>query len=216
MSFNKTLSRKGVHMSQRVYISADYSEQKGDRDVVETLNRWGCDSLRKVEFVDMAAVVSGSVSKNPDCRICDLKAEFNRQINASSYVIFVVGDKTASRVAGSACPRFWKEQNESCCTPYKQNANGTKSCKVEQTSATSITDDIGEINHYSYLQHEFEQAKRCNKKIIIVYNSLNKQPTWLPSYMKEYESIAQPFWIKDNYGNKFGNYLLIKEALGYV
>ena len=28
-------------MSKRVYISADYSEDSGDRDVVDLLNNWG-------------------------------------------------------------------------------------------------------------------------------------------------------------------------------
>lgn len=88
-------------MSKQVYISADYAEYDGDRDVVEELNKWGCDNLHKVDFIDMSKVASGSVSKDPDCRICDLKQEFNRQINASSAVIFVVGDKTALRTAGS-------------------------------------------------------------------------------------------------------------------
>lgn len=92
-------------MSKQVYISADYAEGNGDRNVVETLNQWAADPNRALSFVDMAKVVSGSVSKDPDCRICDLKAEFNRQINASSAVIFVVGDKTASRTAGSKCNR---------------------------------------------------------------------------------------------------------------
>lgn len=87
-------------MSKQVYISADYSMYDGDRDVVEELNKWGSDNLHKVDFIDMSKVASGSVSKDPDCRICDLKREFNRQINASSAVIFVVGDKTALRTAG--------------------------------------------------------------------------------------------------------------------
>ena len=77
-------------MSKQVYISADYAEYDGDRDVVEELNKWGSDNLHKVDFIDMSKVASGSVSKDPDCRICDLKQEFNRQINASSAVIFVV------------------------------------------------------------------------------------------------------------------------------
>lgn len=38
----------------------------------------------------MAKVVSGSVSNNSDCCICDLKAEFNRQINASSAAILLL------------------------------------------------------------------------------------------------------------------------------
>lgn len=92
-------------MSKRVYISADYSENDGDRDVVEELHTWGRDNKHKVDYVDTAQVVSGSVSEDEDCRPCDLKEEFNRQINASSAVIFIIGDKTASRTAGSYCKR---------------------------------------------------------------------------------------------------------------
>ena len=33
----------------------------------------------------MAKVVSGSVSKDPDCRICDLKREFNQQIKGNNH-----------------------------------------------------------------------------------------------------------------------------------
>ena len=92
-------------MSKQVYISADYSENDGDREVVKELNKWGQDNLHKVDFIDMSQVASGSVSKDSDCRICDLKKEFNAQINASSAVIFVVGNKTALRTAGSSCRR---------------------------------------------------------------------------------------------------------------
>lgn len=203
-------------MSKRVYISADYDDN-GDRDVVNVLNKWGQDTLHKVDFIDMSQVISGSVSKNnPDCRPCDLKQEFNQQINASSAVIFVVGDKTSSRTAGSSCSRVNNQQNNSSCTPYKQNANGSKSCKVSQVFSVSADGDIGSINSYSYLRHEFEQAKKRNKSIIIVYNSLRKESNWLPSYMKEYESVAQPFWTKDFWGNKVGNYAYIKRVLGYA
>lgn len=75
-------------MSKQVYISADYSETDGDREVVEELQKWGKDDLHKVDFIDMSQVASGSVSDEEDCRICDLKAEFNSQINASSAVIW--------------------------------------------------------------------------------------------------------------------------------
>lgn len=68
-------------MSKRVYISADYSELSGDREVVDELHKWGDDALHKVDYVDTAKVVSGSVSSDPDCRPCDLKKEFNSQIN---------------------------------------------------------------------------------------------------------------------------------------
>ena len=80
-------------MSKRVYISADYSENDGDRNVVDVLHAWGKDDKHKVDYVDTAQVVSGSVSNDSDCRACDLKREFNRQINASSAVIFIIGDK---------------------------------------------------------------------------------------------------------------------------
>lgn len=49
----------------------------------------------------------------------------------------------------------------------------------------------------------------------LVYNSLRKESNWLSSYMKEYESEAQPFWKKNIWGDKVGNYLYIKQALGY-
>lgn len=93
-------------MSKRVYISADYADEDGDRIVVDQLNAWAKDNYHVMDFVDMAKVVSGSVSlNNPDCRPCDLKKEFNEQINKSSIVVFVVGNKTASRTAGSSCGR---------------------------------------------------------------------------------------------------------------
>lgn len=202
-------------MSKRVYISADYSKDSGDRNVVDILNQWGTDNRHKVDFIDMSKVVSGSISKDPDCRPCDLKKEFNQQINASSAVIFVVGDKTAFRKAGSSCSRATTDQIYCSCTPYKQNTNGSKSCKVFYTSTPGANDDVGNINTYSYLRHEFEQAKKRKKPIIVVYNSLRKESSWLPSYMADYESDAQPFWTKNSMGEKVGNYAYIKEVLGY-
>lgn len=202
-------------MSKRVYISADYDWNSGDRNVVDELNRWNNSNKHLVEFTDMAKVVSGSVSNDSDCRICDLKAEFNTQINLSSAVIFVIGDKTANRTAGSGCDRIDKEWYECQCTPYKQNANGSRYCKHRTTSPLQVGGDIGNINKYSYLRHEFEQAKKKGKQIIVVYNSLYKQPSWLPWYMSGYENIAVPFWIKNFWDEKVGNYAFIKKALGY-
>ena len=202
-------------MSKRVYISADYSEYDGDVDVVRILKQWGADNQHKTDFVDTAEVKKGSVSKNADCRPCDLKKEFNSQINASSAVIFVVGDKTATRTAGSNCSRVKNEQAQCSCTPYKQNANGATTCKISSTTSVGDDDDVGEINAYSYLKHEFMQAKKRGKNIIIVYNSQYKQSSWLPNYMDGYESVAQPFWVKNDWGNLVGNYSFIKEALRY-
>lgn len=201
-------------MCKRVYISADYSEDSGDRNVVEMLNNWGTDDLHKIKFIDMAKVVSGSISNDSDCRPCDLKLEFNNQINASSAVIIVIGDKTKYRTAGSNCSRVNKARLECSCTPYKQNKNGSKVCKVYNTS-DAYDMNVGNINAYSYIRHEFEQAKKRNKVIIVVYNSLRKEADWLPAYMKDYESVAHPFWIKNSNGDKVGDYSYIKKALGY-
>ena len=201
------------NMKKQIYISADYSKESGDRDVVDTLNGWSNDKLHSIEFVDMAKVVSGSVAQDSDCRPCDLKKEFNRQINASSIVICVVGDKTASRKGGSECSRVKTNQFYYPCTPYKQNTNGSKFCNKNGYYLPSS--DVKEINSYSYLRHEFEQAKNKNKTIIILYNSTRNELSWLPSYMKGYEASAIPFWVIDNYGRKIGNYFKVKEVLGY-
>lgn len=83
-------------------------------------------------------------------------------------------------------------------TPYKQNTNGTQICKVTSTKIPGPNDDVGNINNYSYLKHEFKQSSKKEKDIIVVYNSLYKQPAWLPDYLSDYESVAEPFWIKMN------------------
>lgn len=57
-------------MKIRIYISADYAESNGDREVVDVLHAWGDDNKHIVEYTDTALVVSGSVSKNPDCCLC--------------------------------------------------------------------------------------------------------------------------------------------------
>ena len=154
------------------------------------------------------------MSNDPDCRSCELKSEFNQRINDSDYFIVIIGDKTRLRTAGSGCERYMKDCNECYCTPYKQNTNGQKPCKVKSTSPAN-GGDVGSINSYSYLQHEFEQAKRKNKPIIVLYNSLNHQKDWLPNYMKEFENSDQPFWIKNANGDKVGNYNLVKNALRF-
>lgn len=203
-------------MSKHVYISADYDANSGDRNVVEELYRWNDSQRHKIEFTDMASVVSGSVVQtNPDCRACDIKAEFNRQINASSAVIFVVGDKTKDRVAGSNCERCDKSQYECTCTPYKKNVSGARYCKVPTTYDVGDNDDFGCINNLSYLRHEFEQARKKGKQIIVVYNSQYKRESWLPSYLYAYKDEAVPFWVKTDAGNVIGNYDFIKKAFGY-
>ena len=203
-------------MSKQVYISADYDSTNGEQAVVNELNKWGSDNLHKVDFIDMSKVASGSVADSDDCRICDLKDEFNRQINASSAVIFVVGDKTRARTAGSGCERVSKAQDQCFCTPYKQNASGAKACKVSNMSTPGPNDNYGCINKCSYLRHEFEQAKKKGKTIVIVYNSTRNETNWFPTYMSGYEEYAKPFWTTDASGKKVGDYSYIKEVLGFA
>ena len=62
-------------MRKFVYISADYALNDGDQEVVDELHKWGSDNLHKTDFYDTAQVASGSVTNDPDCRPCDLKAE---------------------------------------------------------------------------------------------------------------------------------------------
>ena len=61
-------------MSKQVYISADYAEYDGDRDVVEELNKWGSDNFHKVDFIDMSKVAAQRVTKDfIDKLMCDLE-----------------------------------------------------------------------------------------------------------------------------------------------
>ena len=199
-------------MRKRVYISSDYSEDHGDLDVVEELMRFAQDQRFSLNFIDMAQVASGSISEdNNDCRPCELKKEFNEQINASSAVIFVVGDRTAIRTAGSNCYRGSKEWFQCNCTPYKQNTNGSKLCKVQ--TEISSGNDVSIINTCSYLEHEFKQAVKKGKKIIILYNAKIKMESWLPAYMSDYRNVAHPFWIENIGGGRRGDYVYLKQEL---
>ncbi|MBD5152505.1 MAG: hypothetical protein HDT16_08555 [Oscillibacter sp.] len=199
-------------MNKWVYISADYDEDSGDQEVIKELNKWSNDRRFKVTLTDTAQVASGSVSKDPDCRACDLKDEFNRQINASSSVIIIIGDMTRFRTAGDICPRAAQGQSSTECTPYKGGIR--KPCKIS-VRPSSDGNDISKVNTYSYIQHEFEQAKKRGKNIVVVYNSLNNMSSWLPPYMNDYEDAAHPFWKKNDDGEKVGDYEFIKKALGF-
>ena len=88
-------------------------------------------------------------------------------------------------------------------------------CKFSSVFRCGENDDCGNINFYSYLRHEFEQAKKKKKSIIIVYNSTRNESNWLPSYMNGYGNKAKPFWKKDANGSKVGDYSYIKEVLGF-
>ena len=75
--------------------------------------------------------------------------------------------------------------------------------------------NVGNINSYSYLRHEFEQAVSRKKDIIIVYNSTRYEHDWLPAYMKGYEDVASLFWTINAIGQRIGNYMYVKKVLGF-
>lgn len=78
-------------MRKRIYISADYVPENGDCNVVNMLHKWSrLIYIKQILWIQQ----TGDISRHLDCHACDLKEEFNRQINASSAVIFIVGDKT--------------------------------------------------------------------------------------------------------------------------
>lgn len=55
----------------------------------------------------------------------------------------------------------------------------------------------------------------CGVSQTPIYNSLRKESGWLPSYMKNYEDSARPFWTTNYRGDKVGDYSYIKEVLGF-
>jgi hypothetical protein len=73
--------------------------------------------------------------------------------------------------------------------------------------------DVESVNPYSCLEHEFMQAEARGKSIIVVYSALNRRSDWLPSYMKDYRDVAQPFWVRGARGELRGNYDYVKRAL---
>lgn len=206
------------HTIKHIYISADYDPIDGDLDVVNAIKKWGLDNLHSTNFIDMSDPKANNVIRDiTDCRICDIKSEFNRQISASSFVLFIVGRKTKDRQAGSNCNRYFLPQNTCRCTPYQKNYLGAISCKIPNTTEP-YDGHVGCINSFSYLEHEFIEAisvKRADQ-IAIFYNSFYHQENWLPSYMKDYKEIAEPFWIYSPSGNQIGCYTRLKELLNNV
>lgn len=50
------------YMHRRIYISSDYSESSGDRNVVAQFFSWRDNKHLLIDFVDMAQVISGSIA----------------------------------------------------------------------------------------------------------------------------------------------------------
>jgi len=194
-------------MSKKVYVSADWKEpfdsHSWDKEVVDRIRQWGKDSRYGIEIV-CTDNVHNSVTNNNDCRRCDIKNECRSQIIKSDIIIFVIGDKTATKNAGP-CDGFY-------CSPAYSGAE-KKIC-----NRNYLLEPIYSWKDMSYLELEITTAVLNNKPIIIVYNSVKHQNSWIPSWYtklcKDYNvrPIGDfPFWLDpahthDNYRN-IGVYL---------
>lgn len=173
-------------MSKRVFVSADWKEpfdsHSWDKEVVDRIRKWKYDNRYGVDII-CTDDVHESVTKNSDCRRCDIKEECRRYINSSSVVVFVVGDNTASKKAGAcdsiSCSPAYSGQQKSYCK-YFLNKN--------------FANPFPKGREISYLQYEITNAVLTGKSIILVYNSVYKQESWIPSW---YNSLLRTYNVKE-------------------
>jgi len=172
-------------MSKRVFVSADWKEpfdlHSWDKEVVDRIRKWKYDKRYGVDLI-CTDDVHNSVINNADCRRCDIKEECGRYIKCSSIVIFVVGDNTASKKAG-AC-------NGISCSPAYSGLQ-KKDCK------SCLPNQIFDWEEMSYLEYEITTAFLEKKKIILVFNSVYKQESWIPAWYENYkvnELCRVAFW----------------------
>lgn len=177
-------------MSKRVFVSADWREpfdsHSWDKEVVDRIRKWKSDPRYGIDII-CTDDVHDSVTNNPDCRRCDIKVECGDCIKKSSVVVFVVGDKTASKNAGP-CDGF------SCAPAY--SGSQKKYC-----NKAYIPDSISNWKNMSYLEFEITTAVKNRKQILIVFNSVYRQEQWIPSWYKalrQYNQVNElariPFW----------------------
>lgn len=163
-------------MSKRVFVSADWKEpfdsHSWDKEVVDRIRKWKNDNRYGVDII-CTDDVHKSVTENSDCRRCDIKEECRRYINSSSVVVFVVGDNTASKKAGAcdsiSCSPAYSGQQKSYCK-YFLNEN--------------FANPFPGSREMSYLQYEITTAVLTGKSIVLVYNSVYRQESWIPSWYK--------------------------------
>ena|GEM_PF-277324 len=190
-------------MGKRVFVSADWKESSNppnscDTEVVNRIRKWENDGRLSVE-IDCTDDVHDTVLKKADCRRCDIKGECGSHVDWSSTVIFVVGDNTATKVAG-AC------DGVSCSPAY--SGQGKKTCKY--LKGKSPADNIANGCGMSYLRYEITKAALAGKSVIIVFNSMYKKESWIPSWYTTLlndknisftEKCRVPFW-KDKERNQ--------------
>ncbi|MDR0326006.1 MAG: TIR domain-containing protein [Oscillospiraceae bacterium] len=191
-------------MGKRVFVSADWKENESnpkscDKNVVGRIREWADDDRRSIEIDCTDDVHSSVLDTLDDCRRCDIKRECGSHINWSSIVIFVVGDNTATKSAGAcSCdecsPAYSGKEKLPCKLVW-----GTSSSDVRTWDGTLYKNEMG----MSYLQYEITKAAQLGKSIIVVFNSMNKQESWIPSWYTTLlndtsltftEKCRVPFW----------------------
>lgn len=159
-------------MSKRVFVSADWKEpfdsHSWDKEVVDRIRKWKDDNRYGVDLI-CTDDVHNSVTGKSDCRRCDIKEECGKYIKSSSVVIFVVGDNTARKQAG-AC------DGVSCSPAY--SGLQKKYCK------SYLPNQISNWKEMSYLEYEITRTVLEKKDIILVFNSVYKQESWIPAWYK--------------------------------
>ena len=177
-------------MSKRVFVSADWRDpfdsHSWDKEVVDRIRKWNSDSRYGIDII-CTDDVHDSVTNTPDCRRCEIKIECGECVKKSSIVVFVVGDKTATKNAGpcdgiSCSPAYSGEQKKFCNKAYGYNP-------------------ISNWKAMSYLEYVITTAVFYRKQILIVYNSVYRQEQWIPSWYNtlcQYNQVNEldrlPFW----------------------
>lgn len=183
-------------MGKNIFVSADWKDDfvnslSDDKIVVERIRTWSNSANYGVNFRYTDAVHKSVLnSNNPDCRRCDIKLECEHQIEWSSIVIIVIGDKTKTKGSG-AC-------DGQACSPA-ESWKPKVPCKLVHAAPGQETNVVYYAE--SYLEHEIRIALTLKKKIILVFNSVNVMIDWIPQfYLSEIvknpnlELCRVPFW----------------------
>lgn len=173
-------------MRKKVYVSADWKEpfdsHSWDKEVVNRIRRWNEDSRYGVELI-CTDDVHNSVTKDFDCRRCEIKEECRKYISLSDVVVFVVGDNTASKKAGAcdsmSCSPAYSGQPKSLCKYFFND---------------KFANSFPRGREMSYLQYEITTAVLTRKSIVLVYNSVYKQDSWIPSW---YNSLLKTYNVNE-------------------
>lgn len=173
-------------MSKKVFVSADWKEpfdsHSWDKEVVDRIRKWANDARYGIELF-CTDDVHNSVIEKPDCRRCEIKEECGRYIKWSSVVVFVVGDNTATKKAG-ACDSI------SCSPAYSGQQKSV--CKYSRNK--SFANILSSGRGMSYLQYEITSAVLENKHIVLVFNSMYKQESWIPAW---YNNLLENYEVNE-------------------